>query len=206
MSEYILLTNRIKEGFRRLVAPIGNFLVRLGIHPNILSFAGLLFSLIAGLIYSAGYFIWGACVVILAGICDILDGQIARQTGKDSLYGAYIDSCLDRFGELFIFLGLAWYFSALHPSPLTILFIIMAIAGSFMVSYTRARAEGLGVDCKLGWMQRPERIVFLIIGSLLACLPVIGIILMKATLLLLAILSNLTAIQRIIYVRNQQTL
>jgi len=88
-------------------------------------------------------------------------------------------------------------------SPLTVLFIILAIAGSFMVSYTRARAEGLGVNCEVGLMQRPERMTLLIIGSLVGSVPVIGPILMKLTLLLLAVLSNFTVLQRMVYVRKQ---
>jgi CDP-diacylglycerol--glycerol-3-phosphate 3-phosphatidyltransferase len=155
-------------------------------------------------------------VVVLAGTCDVLDGQLGRQTGKDSPFGAFLDSTLDRFGEVFIFLGLAWYFSCgsaflaeegVTPtdfrSPLALIFIILAMAGSFMVSYTRARAEGLGVECKGGWMQRPERITLLILGSLLGAIPMIGQFIMELTLLLLAILSNVTALQRLIYVRNQ---
>jgi CDP-diacylglycerol--glycerol-3-phosphate 3-phosphatidyltransferase len=86
---------------------------------------------------------------------------------------------------------------------LAVALIILAIAGSFMVSYTKARAEGLGVDCKAGWMQRPERMTLLIIGSLLAAIPVIGVFVMKLTLLLLAVLSNFTAIQRMVYVRKE---
>ena len=90
-----------------------------------------------------------------------------------------------------------------YASPWTVFIIVMAMAGFFMVSYTRARAQGLGVECKVGLMQRPERIVLLIIGSLLGSIPMIGLILLKITLILLAILSNFTAIHRIIYVRNQ---
>jgi phosphatidylglycerophosphate synthase len=154
--------------------------------------------------------------VVFAGTCDALDGQLARQTGKDSKFGSFFDSTLDRFGEVFIFMGLAWYFAggtsfmagggnkaADFQSPLTVLFIILAIAGSFMVSYTRARAEGLGADCNIGWMQRPERMTLLIIGSLVGSAPVIGPILMKLTLLLLAVLSNFTVLQRMVYVRKQ---
>jgi CDP-diacylglycerol--glycerol-3-phosphate 3-phosphatidyltransferase len=191
-------------------------MARLGVHPNALSLAGLILSIVAGFVYSSGSFFWGAWVVVLAGTCDALDGQLARKTEKDSPFGAFFDSTLDRFGEVFVFLGLAWHFSgglvfwnfkAGNPtdfqSPLTVLFIILAIAGSFMVSYTRARAEGLGVSCEVGWMQRPERITLLIIGSLVASVPVIGPFIMKLTLLFLAVLSNLTALQRMVYVKRE---
>jgi CDP-diacylglycerol--glycerol-3-phosphate 3-phosphatidyltransferase len=216
MAEFVFLSDKNRERYLRIIMPLGNFLARLGVHPNVLSFTGLVLSAVAGLIYSTGSFFWGAWIVVLAGTCDALDGQLARQTEKDSLLGAFFDSTLDRFGEVFILLGLAWHFSGgavlleaggantdEFQSPLAVVFIILAIAGSFMVSYTRARAEGLGIDCKVGWMQRPERITLLIIGSLLASIPVIGPFVMKLTLLLLAVLSNFTALQRMIYVKNQ---
>jgi CDP-diacylglycerol--glycerol-3-phosphate 3-phosphatidyltransferase len=188
----------------------------LGVHPNALSITGLILSILAGLVYSTGSFFWGAWVLGLAGICDSLDGRLARQTEKSSRFGAFLDSTLDRFGEMFVFLGLAWHFSggaallrmdsadpSQSQSPTAVTFIILAVAGSFMVSYTRARAEGLGVDCTVGWMQRPERVVLLIIGSLLASIPVIGQFVMMLTLLLLAILANVTAVQRIYHVRKK---
>jgi CDP-diacylglycerol--glycerol-3-phosphate 3-phosphatidyltransferase len=136
--------------------------------------------------------------------------------GKDSPFGAFFDSTLDRFSEVLVFLGLAWHFSGGAvfwnfkagrssdiQSPLAVLFIILAIAGSFMVSYTRARAEGLGVSCTVGLMQRPERITLLIIGSLAAAIPGIGHFVLKLTLLLLAVSSNVTALHRMIYVKRE---
>jgi len=216
MAEFVFLSERNRERYLQIISPAGKFMARLGIHPNILSLAGLVLSVFSGLIYSTGSFFWGAWVLVLAGTCDALDGQLARQAGKDSLFGAFFDSTLDRFSEVFIFLGLAWHFSggavfwdikagnsANFQSPVAVLFIILAIAGSFMVSYTRARAEGLGVSCKVGLMQRPERIILLIIGSLVASIPVIGQFVIKLTLLLLAVLSNVTALHRMIYVKKE---
>ena len=155
-------------------------------------------------------------VVALAGTCDALDGVLARRAHKNSTFGAFFDSALDRFSDVFILMGLVWYFAggpillesheqdiAAFQSPWAVVYIIMAIAGSFMVSYTRARAGALGLDCRVGLMQRSERLTLLIIGSLLGAIPVIGLILIKSTLLVLALLSNFTAIQRIIYVRKQ---
>ena len=216
MPEFVFLSDKNKERYLRIISPAGNLMARLGIHPNILSLAGLILSIAAGIIYSSGSFFWGAWVLVIAGTCDALDGQLARKMEKNSPFGAFFDSTLDRFGEVFVFMGLAWHFSggtvfwevkAGNPndfqSPLAVLFIILAIAGSFMVSYTRARAEGLGVNCEVGWMQRPERITLLIIGSLIASIPVIGPFVMKLTLLLLAVLSNFTALQRMIYVKRE---
>jgi CDP-diacylglycerol--glycerol-3-phosphate 3-phosphatidyltransferase len=137
-------------------------------------------------------------MLALAGICDTLDGQLARQSGAESRFGAFLDSTLDRYGEVAVFMGLAWHFSG----GIALVFIILALAGSFMVSYTRARAEGLGLECRSGWMQRPERIILLVIGSLAGALPVVGPTLMKLALLILAALTNFTAAQRILYVRT----
>lgn len=216
MPKFVFVSESNRKRYLRIVTPMGNLLARLGVHPNILTVAGLILSLFAGLIYSTGSFFWAAWVVVLAGTCDVLDGVIAVKTGKGSQFGAFLDSTLDRFGEVFIFLGLAWHFSGgpvflegiaggqkIAQNPLAVVLIILAIAGSFMVSYTRARAEGLGISCKVGWMQREERVTLLIVGSLLASIPVIGYILMELTLLLLAALSNFTAIHRMVYVRNQ---
>lgn len=216
MAEFVFLPDKTKERYLRLIGPVGNLFARLGVHPNALSITGLILSIAAGLVYSTGSFFWGAWVVVVAGTCDALDGRLARQTEKSSRFGAFLDSTLDRFGEMFVFLGLAWHFSGgaaiIHTqganpshaqSPTAVIFIILAISGSFMVSYTRARAEGLGLECKVGWMQRPERVVLLIIGSLLASIPVVGHFIMVLTLLLLAILANVTAVQRVYHVRRQ---
>ena len=193
-----------------MTAPVCQFLSSLGVSPNAVSFAGLLLSMVAGFYYSGGLFLQGGLVLIVAGVCDVLDGQMARQTGRHSLFGAFFDSAVDRLSEIFIFTGFAWYFAGVPQDepgvvsgPLAVTITIFALAGSFMVSYTRARAEGLGVDCKVGWMQRPERIAFLVLGSLLAGIVAGGHFVMIGTLLLIAVLGNYTAFQRILYVRNQ---
>lgn len=214
--EFIFLSEKNRARYLRVIRPVGNILARIGVHPNVLSITGLILSIVAGFVYSTGSFFWAAWVVVLAGTCDALDGQLARQSDKNSKFGAFFDSTLDRYSDGLILMGLAWYFAGgpvfieahdggttAFQSPWAVLFIIMAIAGSFMVSYTKARAEAIGLDCKVGLMQRPERITLLIIGSLLSAIPVIGLILIKLTLLILALSSNFTAIHRMIYVRNQ---
>jgi CDP-diacylglycerol--glycerol-3-phosphate 3-phosphatidyltransferase len=213
MAQIVFISNRNRERYLRVVGPVGDFFARVGVHPNVLSFIGLTLSAGAGLLYSQGRFFWAAWVVLFAGICDTLDGHIARQTNKNNPFGAFFDSTLDRYSDMFVFVGLAYFyaggdsFSSIEThgqsSPLTVIIIVLAIAGSFMVSYTRARAEGLGVQCKAGMMQRPERLTLLIIGSLLGSVPVFGELLMKITLIVLAVSVNLTALYRMIYVRNQ---
>lgn len=216
MVEIVFISENNRGRFLRIIKPVGNILSRMGVHPNVISIIGLALSIAAGFVYSRGAFFWAAWVVVLTGCCDALDGQLARETGKSNDLGAFLDSTLDRYGDLFILLGLAWLFSggtvlwqdvglkstAFH-SPWAVLFTIMAMFGSFMVSYTRARAEGIGLECRIGLMQRPERVTLLVIGSLLGAIPVVGLLLMKLALFLLAISSNITAIHRIVYIRNQ---
>ena len=216
MAQFEFISQRNRERYFKIVGPVADLFARAGIHPNILSIAGLVLSIAAGLIYCHGSFFWAAWVVVLAGICDTLDGRIARQTNKKSDFGAFFDSTLDRYSDMFLFIGLAYYFAGGRPflmplqtggapevSPWTVAAIIFAISGSFMVSYTRARAEGLGMECKAGMMQRPERITLLVIGSLLGAIPVIGILLLKLVLLALAISTNLTAAYRIMFIKNR---
>ena len=200
----------------KIISPVGNFLARVGVHPHILTATGLVLSAMAGLVYCNGSFFWAAWVLVVAGSCDALDGQIARQTDKNSQFGAFMDSTLDRYSDMFPLMGIAYYFAGGPPFLLsfvgktngetchwTIILIILAITGSFMVSYTRARAETFGITCKKGLMQRPERIILLIIGSLLGSIPGIGILLMKTTLAVLALSTNITAMHRMYHVRQQ---
>lgn len=216
MAPFEFISQRNRERYLRMVGPVADLFARAGIHPNILSMSGLLLSFAAGLIYAHGSFFWAAWVVVLAGVCDTLDGRIARQTNKKSDFGAFFDSTLDRYSDMVVFIGLAYYFAggraffnALQTggnpetSPWTVMAIMFAVAGSFMVSYTRARAEGLGMECKAGMMQRPERITLLVIGSLLGAIPVVGIVLLKLTLLALAISTNLTAAHRIFFIKKR---
>jgi CDP-diacylglycerol---glycerol-3-phosphate 3-phosphatidyltransferase len=216
MAQIIFISEKNRERYLRTIRPLGNLFARTGVHPNILSVSGLILSAFAGLIYSQGLFFWAAWLVVLAGICDSLDGQIARQTNKRSVFGAFFDSTLDRYSDMFSLIGLAYHFAGGHdflglngvrapaePSAWTVVVIALAIGGSFMVSYTRARAEGLGMECKGGLMQRPERLLLLIIGSLLGSIPVVGPTVMKLALLVLAVSANVTTIQRIVFVRNQ---
>jgi CDP-diacylglycerol--glycerol-3-phosphate 3-phosphatidyltransferase len=216
MAKVEFISRKNRDLYLRCITPVGNFLARLHFHPNAVTLMGLVLSATAGFIYSTGAFFWAGWVLVLAGSCDVLDGQLARLTGRSSSFGAFFDSTMDRFGEVLVFLGLAWYFSggsagelggvpetSHAQSSVSVVLILLAVSGSMMVSYTRARAEALGLTCKVGWMQRPERLTLLILGSLLAALPVVGLTLMKLTLLALALTANFTAVQRVIHVRNQ---
>ncbi|MFC1821958.1 CDP-alcohol phosphatidyltransferase family protein [Thermodesulfobacteriota bacterium] len=217
MVEIFMISGKNRERYFKIISPVVDFFARAGIHPHVLSFAGFILSILAGVVYGAGAFFWAGWIVVIAGTCDAMDGLIARQSNKNSVFGAFLDSTLDRYSDMFLFAGLAYYFAGGHwlsrqliseegggqASPWTVFAIIMVIAGSYMVSYARARAETLGIACKVGLMQRPERMVLLIIGSLLGAIPVFGVILLQATLVILAVTSNITALHRIFYVRNQ---
>lgn len=194
----------IENRFLTLTQPLCNWLAGRRVNPNIVSFSGFLISAFSGMLYGAGYLFWGGIGILLAGTCDAVDGRLARQTGRDSSTGAFIDSTLDRFGEIFIFCGLAWHYAG-QPGTgrLMVLLTILALTGSLMVSYIRARAEGLGLSCKVGWMQRPERMVVLIVGSLAGALPVVGFAILNITIGLLAILTNYSAWQRMRHVYGQ---
>ncbi len=213
LPEFFLFSQRTHRVYREIINPVLNLLVRLGISPNAVTTAGCVLSAVAGLFFSTGNFYLGGWMVACAGTCDILDGQLSRLTGLSTRFGAFYDSCLDRLSEAFIFMGLAWYFaggSALfwspnagHPdqySPLTVMFIVLTITGSFLTSYVKARAEAAGVTCNVGRMQRPERFVLLLISSALGSIPGVGVWLMKISLAVFAVLTNMTAIQRIVYV------
>ena len=216
MAKLVFISEKNRERYLSIIKPFGTLLSRIGVHPNVITICGLMLSVLAGLFYSVGSFFGAAWVVVLAGTCDALDGQLARKTKQNSPFGAFFDSTLDRYSDMFLYLGLAYYFSGgqpfilphsgainSHASPWTVFIVLMAMAGSFMVSYTRARAEGLGIECKVGLMQRPERILLLIIGSLLGPVPKVGPLLLKFSLLLLAVSSNITAIHRIVYISRK---
>lgn len=216
MARVELISRKNRDRYLRFITPVGNLLARLKFHPNAVTLVGLVLSAVAGWIYSTGAFFWAAWVLVLAGSCDVLDGQLARLTGRSTSFGAFFDSTMDRFGEILVFLGLAWYFAggssawsgavpemAQPRSPVSVVLILLAASGSMMVSYTRARAEALGLECKVGWMQRPERLTLLVVGSLLAGLPVVGLTIMKLTFLVLALTANFTAVQRVMHVRTQ---
>ena len=201
MAELKLLNKHWVSGFETVIEPIAKLLINLRIHPHIITFSGLALSILAFNFYRQGYFFSAGMMVVLAGVCDMLDGRLARDTNRMSKFGAPMDSTIDRYSEVLLFLGLAMFFYDKHSH--VVYLIILAIAGSFMVSYTRARAEGLGIECKIGLMQRPERMTYLAIGSLLGAIPGIGIYFVIAVIWFIAIFANITVIQRVIFIRNE---
>jgi CDP-diacylglycerol---glycerol-3-phosphate 3-phosphatidyltransferase len=160
------------------------------IHPNVLTFIGLLINVIAAVLLSTGQFTKAAWVIIGAGIFDMVDGRVARETNRVTRFGGFFDSVLDRYSDLALLMGLlVWYGNINRPFYVVLTAVVMA--GSVMVSYTRARAENTIPMCKVGFMERPERIVLLIIGALFDRMaPVLWVI---------ALMSNLTVIHRMLF-------
>ena len=176
--------------------------IRLRIQPNTITILALIMGLGAGTLFALGYPLWAGVSIIVCGFFDVMDGKVAISTNKQSLFGAIFDSALDRYSEFFIYLGLAVYFREHWALWIT----FWTFLGSTMVSYTRARAEGLGFDCKVGIMQRAERMTFLALGSFIGVIFNIFDPVIIAVLGIIAVISNVTAIQRTLYVRKCELL
>jgi CDP-diacylglycerol--glycerol-3-phosphate 3-phosphatidyltransferase len=190
-------TDWARRNFKGILDPIAAYLIRLGLKPNTMTLAGLGINIAGAILLSQGRMTAGGLLVLLAGPFDGLDGTMARQLGQPSKFGAFVDSVTDRWSEMFIFLGLLYYYLRLD-GPQTVVACVLVFAatmGSVMVSYTKARAEALGFDCNVGVLTRMER--FLVLAPLL----IIGQ--PYVALWIIAALANVTALQRALYVRRQ---
>jgi len=205
-----------KERSRAWLLPIAGWLAKRGVRPDHLTYAGLGLSLVAALLLGRGDFLSAAFVLGLSGLCDILDGDVARLTGHVSTFGAFLDSTLDRVGEGALYAGLAhYYFTRAQGASLWLTGDLKADARwgdpdghtmavlslsililAFLVSYARARAEGLGLECKVGIMERPERMLLLGAGALL------GPKFMPGVLGILFLLTLVTVLQRVYHVHR----
>jgi len=172
--------------------------IKLKFTPNTLTVATLFWGLGSGILFALGHPIGGALLLILCGIFDVLDGMVAIKTNTQSLFGAIFDSTMDRYTEFFVYLGIAYYFRD-HWAVWVPFFTFL---GSTMVSYTRARAEGLGIECKVGVMQRAERIVFISLGAIFGSLLNIYEPIIIGILITIALVSNIAAFQRTFYVKK----
>ena len=195
-----MFSRRTQQRVRHLVTLIIKPLSGLGVTPNMLTVIGLLLSGLTAIVIAQGFIFLGGWLVLFAGIFDMFDGAMARVRNAATTFGAFLDSTLDRYSEGIILFGLLYY-ALQHPGlqdPLwpmqheqtwMIAFVYIALLGSLMVSYTKARAEGLGLECKTGLLARPERVILLAIGLLTNT----GI----WALALLAVFANVTAVERI---------
>ena len=155
----------VRDGFVRLLGPLVQLLVRLHVHPNFITTVGTLVVLASAAAFATGRIQWGGFLLLFSGIFDLLDGRVARETGRASAFGAFYDSTLDRVGEAALFTGIGIYFmrGGVPPDRVQpgVALCFLALAASLLVSYARARAEGLGIECKVGIAQRAERILLL---------------------------------------------
>lgn len=198
-----ILSKYFINGFYAFFNPVGNFLEKANVHPHVVTASGFFLSVIAGGLFWKGQMFWGGTILILAGACDALDGRLARNTNRTSRFGAILDSIVDRYSEILVFMGLAAFFHSAVMSAI----IILAMAGSILTSYVRARAEGLGLECKIGLMQRPERVTFIAVGAIIGALIdfLFGThqALLKLAIVGIAVLGNVTVIQRVLHVSKQ---
>ncbi len=186
----------------RIIEPITQWLVRHRVHPNLISTLGFAVTVVAGLLYHSDHVRTAGFFVLLGGLFDIFDGRVARESGLASKFGSFYDSTMDRISEIVVFLGLLSLYNEYRTDPSDvgmIYMIVLALAGSMMVSYTRSRAEALGLDCSVGFMQRAERVVLLGLGSLLFGLMWGGAVI-SGIIVIMAITTNITAVQRMIWV------
>jgi len=197
-----LVSNRVKEAARAMLAPLVRLAQRLGITPNKVTVAGFLVVVAAAILIGAGYLLVGAVVLVSGSLLDAVDGALARATGGGTAFGSFLDSTLDRAAEAILYGGIVAFYLRTSAEPIgPVLLALAALSGSFMVSYTRARAEGIGVSASVGLAQRTERLVIIVAGIALAGLG-IGIGLVGA-IGIVAALSAATTIQRIWHVRQQ---
>ncbi len=188
-----MFTTRFEAWVRRRAEALMSALGRTLLTPNQITVVGVALTFLAAGLAAFGQLRWAGVVLIFAGTCDILDGALARSTKASYPYGAFLDSTLDRYSEGAIYLGLAAYFVTIN-GPLQrwlVLATMAALAGSFLVSYVRARAQSLGFTCETGLFARPERVVVTVIGLLIGGPVLYGVV------FLLAIVTNITALQRI---------
>ena len=181
----------------RFFDKISVFFVRRHVHPNTLTFLGLAAGIAVGIAYLMERPAWALALILLCGTLDILDGKVAANSNRKSLFGALLDSSFDRYSEFFIYSGIAYHFRG----GWVVWVVFAAFLGSTMVSYTRARAESLGIDCRVGMMQRAERLVLLFAGTFIGLLFRVYDPALTVVMGLIALISNATAFQRIGYVR-----
>lgn len=203
----VTLWEAIKRGYLRVIAPVADWMVRRRISPNAITTFGTLCSMSAGVIYATGHISIAGWVLGLTALFDVLDGTVARRTGRSTVFGAFYDSTLDRVADGAVLGGLTVFFARneVHQSvpawtatPMVGV-LLLGIIGTFLTSYTRARAESLGIDAKVGMLQRPERVTLLSAPQAFFGLALDGWVLIGICILL-SVTAWITAVQRIVFV------
>jgi CDP-diacylglycerol--glycerol-3-phosphate 3-phosphatidyltransferase len=183
-------TRAIGVGSNKIIRLIVRGLALSRINPNVLTFLGLVINIIAAAFLAIGSFRWAGAIIIFAGLFDMVDGRVARETNQVTRFGAFFDSVLDRYSDIALLVGLLVYYGRINR-PAYVVLTAIVMAASVMISYTRTRAENIIPTCKVGFLERPERVVLLIIGALFARMaPVLWVI---------AVLGNVTVIHRMMF-------
>ena len=200
------LWNAIIRGYLRVIEPVAAWLVRRRVHPNTITTFGTLCTVVAGGIFASGHIRTGGWFLGITAIFDVLDGTVARRTGRSSTFGAFYDSTLDRVADGFLMGGLVVFYatSSVHKSDPLLVITLLGLVGTFLTSYTRARAEGLGLDARVGLLQRPERITLLSAPQAFFGLALDGWVL-AFIVTLLSVTAWITAVQRMHYVYRTTT-
>lgn len=189
--EYWTFTAWVRSWADSILNPVSRLLARMGVQPNLLSMTGLFAAAAAGALVATGHMVYGGWLFLLSGPFDALDGALARTAGLESRFGAFLDSFIDRYSEAAVLFGvLCW--ASFDNRHIIVLTTFLALVGSFMVSYARARAEGLGISCKVGLFTRLERFIILSL-ALITQQILLGLI-------ILALLANFTALQRLFHI------
>lgn len=193
----------IIKGYLRVIEPVATLLIKLRINPNTLTTLGTVCTVAGGVAFAMGHIRTGGFIIGVTAIFDVLDGTVARRTGQSTVFGAFYDSTLDRVADGALLGGLAFFYATsprFHNVPM-IAVTLFGLIGTFLVSYTRARAESLGIDAKVGVMQRPERVVLLSVPQAFFGLVFNGWVL-AGVVSLLALTAWITAVQRVLFVRR----
>jgi CDP-diacylglycerol---glycerol-3-phosphate 3-phosphatidyltransferase len=196
-----MISEAIGTASKQIINVFVRALARSRINPNVLTFIGLLINIGCAVLYGYGDFVSAGLLMIVANLFDMLDGQVARLRGRVTKFGAFFDSVIDRYSDIIVYVGIMVFYArdTVAHSTLLVALTGLALVGSVMVSYSRARAESLNIACKVGFLERPERVVLLIIGSLTMTGSASNPFLhkMPQVLWVLAILSHWTVVHRI---------
>jgi CDP-diacylglycerol--glycerol-3-phosphate 3-phosphatidyltransferase len=194
-----VLPSWVKDAGRGILSPVVRLAMALHLTPNTITVIGLLITVAAAILVGAGWLLLGAAVLTAGSLLDAVDGALARAQGGGTPFGSFLDSTLDRASEAILYTGIAvWFLTALPEPTWPVLAVLVALAGSFMVSYARARAEGIGLAASVGLAPRTERLVLVIVGVALAGLGFTPVLI--GILVLVAALTVATVIQRIRHV------
>jgi CDP-diacylglycerol--glycerol-3-phosphate 3-phosphatidyltransferase len=188
----VLIPLSIKTKARNVLAPLAAGFAASRISPNLITALSLVPAIVAGFLLARGMVRLGGVFLGISGLFDTMDGLVAKLAGRQTRFGALLDSTIDRYVEIAIFIGLG----VLFRDTVSLYGVMLALGGSLMVSYVKARAEGLGASCEVGMLQRPERFVILLLGALL------GVTYLEWAIWIIAVLANLTALQRLLKMRG----